>query len=222
MQLSKRERNFKKIQGIKPGKTIIVLDKTKKDAPPNFSPQMIRPMRVRTQATGAASFIGIITVAQLSALNGLVAASATTSFLLSALIKLRRIEIWSPVATAGTSITCSLSWVNMSQDFESPPKTFSDSSVSFDHPAHLNELTPRGELVSKWHGGSLADNMVQLIAPPGSIIDFYFDWVLNDVGFTYVPVAGPALIGATAGTFYHHPISGTTSGTLQPLTVNAL
>jgi len=42
--------------------------------------------------------------------------------------------------------------------------------------------------------------MVNVIWPVGTIVDFEFLWIMDDIGVT---TAGPTLIAATAGIIYH-------------------
>jgi len=46
--------------------------------------------------------------------------------------------------------------------------------------------------------------MVNVAVPVNSIVDIHYQFILDDIGMT---TAGPALIGATAGNIYHHPIT---------------
>jgi len=185
-------------------------------APPPFIAQALRKIVIRTQASSANTLT--ITMQQLAQLCGCSANTATTSSLITPLIKVNKILMWGQVATAGTPVTTSLTWVNMSEDFESPPRTFSDTSVSFDRPAHIMQKPPRGSLAEKWHGSSLSDSIVVLTFPIGAIVDFHLEFMLMDNAVTFSTIAGPVLVGATVGQMYHHPVQAV----LQPVTVNSL
>jgi len=205
--MQKRKGKGRKVS-IQPERSILT-------RPPNFVAQSLRSIKIRTIATSSTGII--ITVANLAQLVGLMALTTTTSALLSPLIRLRRISMWAPVATAGTPVTCSLTWINMSEDFETPPVTYSDTSISFDQPAYISRVPPRSGVSSKWHDSSLTDNMVSLIYVSGTTVDFEIEWLLNDNSNVHAVIAGPTLVAATAGFIYHHPIS-----TLVPVTVNQL
>jgi len=185
-------------------------------APNIYTAQSIRQITIRTVAQSAQTGFEIQNF-QLANLLGIVASSATTSFNITAVFRLRKIRMWGPVATAGVPVTVALTWENSSQDFMTPPKTMSDTSISFDRPAHLNETPPTESLAAKWHGSASTNVAVFMNYPANCIIDFLFDWVLNDDSSNYAPIAGPVLTGATAGTFYHHPIAP-----LNPINVNLL
>lgn len=171
--------------------------------PMPFRAASLRSMHIRTIAN--APFNATILLTDLSALLGVTARTATSSFYLSSLFRVVKIEVWAPVAVAGTSVTASLQWINSNLDFETPPITLSDSSVSFDRPAHVQAHPPRNSLNSKWHGSSVGDNFCALSCPSGSTVDFIFDWVLEDT-FAGTPTNGPVLVAAIPGVVYHHPI----------------
>jgi len=126
--------------------------------------------------------------------------------------------MWGPIATAGVPVTIALTWENSLQDFMTPPVTKSDTSISFDYPAHLNLEPPRNSLAAKWHASTSSNVALFMNFPINTIIDFTFDWVLNDDASNYPPEAGSALIAATVGVIYHHPIGAV----LAPLNVNSL
>jgi len=183
--------------------------------PPHFVAQALRSIRIRTIASGAVNLA--ITMQQLGQLLGCMAISTTASNLISPLTRVKRISIWAPVSTAGTSVTCQMTWVNMSEDFESPPVTFSDSSVSFDRPAYISQRPPRGALSGKWHSNTLTDSLVTIISVAGTVVDFELEFSLIDDVNNFAAIAGPTLVAATVGQIYHHPI-----GVLIPQTVNSL
>jgi hypothetical protein len=174
-------------------------------APPPFRAQTLRKIKIRCIA-GSAENVAIL-MSDLAALVGALATTSTTSNLISPLVKLNRISMWAPVASAGTSVTVNLSYVNMDQDFESPPTLFSDSSVSFDRPAHLSVAPPSGGLSAKWHGSDLTHNIVNLQYPIGTVVDFDLMFLLMDNGSNFNSIAGPALVAATVGQIYHFPIN---------------
>jgi hypothetical protein len=103
-------------------------------------------------------------------------------------------------------VSNSLTWTNNSEDFETPPLTKSDTSISFDLPAFLDMRPPRNSLNSKWHSSGLTDAICVVSCPAGTTLDIELDWVLCD-GVDVPPVNGPVLIAATAGVVYHHPFS---------------
>jgi hypothetical protein len=183
--------------------------------PPAIVVQSTRSFVIR--CTASASINGYqVLFNDLGGLLGVVCRTATTSYYLSSLTRLRRIRIWGPVATAGTPVQVAWTWTNMSEDFETPPVTKSDTSVSFDHPAYLSIVPPRSSLSAKWHGSNITDAIGVLNCPAGSTLDFVIDWVLCD-GPDVAPIAGPSLIAGTPGQIYHHPFSNVVPQNLNVL-----
>jgi len=213
MKKSRNPENIKKnkIGNRKAGSRNIKL------APPPFVAQSTRKMVVRTTANAGTPNLSV-NMQQLAQLCGCFAISATASNLITPLIRILKICMWGPVATAGTTVTTSLTWVNMAEDFESPPKTLSDTSVSFDRPAHLSSKPPRGSLSEKWHGSTLTDQVLLLGFPTACVVDFHLEFMLMDNVSTFAAINGPTLVGALTGQIYHHPIQAT----LIPVTVNSL
>jgi hypothetical protein len=173
--------------------------------PRPFRAQEVRSILIRTVSNGV--FNSTILRSDLAALLGVTARSATTSFFMSGMAKLVKIECWAPVAVAGTSVTTSIEWADSSAsvDFESPPVTFSDTSVSFDRPAHLQQHPPKRSLAREWWDTNSTSAIINFACPAGTTVDFLLDWVLDD-GLAAFNHVGPTLIAATPGQHYHHPV----------------
>lgn len=173
-------------------------------APPPYQAQLNRSWVVRFSC-GATGTVGAqMTAAQLAAALGVIATAATTSVFIADQIRLRRVCIWGPVATAGTPVNVMLKFVDdpTNNTQSGAPKTVQDSSISFDRPAYCCLEPPKDNtsVFSQWIDSSLATPWIFLAAPPGSIMDLHFNFIVDDIGVTS---AGPALIGATAGVIYH-------------------
>lgn len=186
------------------------------EKPIDMAVQAVRSLKIRTQASG--SYVDQITWRDLSAMVGIIATGSTTSVCLSSCIRLRTIELWAPVQTAGTAVTATVSWLNSALDFESPPVTHSDTSISYDHPAYLSLKPPKGSIASKWHRSDDDTFVIDMRGPVGMTVDWLFDWVLSDSATIQAQIAGPTLSGATNGVIYHKTITGS-SGTLVAVNV---
>jgi hypothetical protein len=125
--------------------------------------------------------------------------------------------MWGPVTAAGTPVTCSITWTENSADFESPPITKADTSVSYDYPAYVSMRPPVGSLAAKWHGVAQTDVMFALTFPIGTTVDFFFDFVLPDFGGA---IPGPTIIAGTAGGFYHKTVHNVVPNTVNYLIVD--
>jgi len=173
-------------------------------APPTYISQENRSWMVRCSTNATATLSAVITMAQLSAMLGIIATGATTSVFLADQFRLRRTCVWAPVATAGTPVTCMLKYVDdpASNTQSGAPRTVSDTSISFDRPAYCCLEPPKDNtsIFSQWFDSSLTTAVIAVVLPAGSTIDFYFNFIIDDIGVT---TAGPTLIATTAGTVYH-------------------
>ncbi len=187
------------------GKQTLRQKTVNKLAPPQWPGQQIRAMHVRYRCTSA--FTGSFDGIELAAMCGVVATAATTSVVLSNAVRLKKVEIWGPVATAGTPVTAAIDWNTSSTTLNlfSPGSAVSDSSVSFDRPAFVTAKPPQESSSAKWQSALSDVTVVTIACPAGSILDFHLNFVINDNG---APVAGPTLSGATLGQIYH-PIVNT-------------
>jgi hypothetical protein len=190
------------------------LVKFPKTHPPPFTSQSVRNFRLRCVSTASNSGTSLA-YNQLAGLLGVIATGITTSVYLSSVFRFKRMVIWGPVQNAGTPVTVSITWFETNADFESPPKTMTDTSVSFDWPAYVNFKAPKGSLIDKWHGSGQSDQALVFSAPEGSTVDFEFEWVLSDGNVA--SVVGPTLVGATAGLVLHK-----ITASLDPVGVTAL
>jgi hypothetical protein len=137
---------------------------------------------------------------------GIIATSQTTSTVLSTLVKIKRIRVWSPVATAGTSVIAAIQWPNNSsvEQIAGPPVVMSDSSSSISQYAHVDTKPPKGSWTDKWHHASDTTPWFFLTASIGSIIDFDLKWFLDDLGVT---ANGPTIIAGVIGSIYHRDVN---------------
>jgi len=137
--------------------------------------------------------------------------AATTSILGYSLwdsVKVKRIEVFSPPAAQGSSVTCSILFPATNQ---SQAREVTDTSVSVSMPAHIVATPPPMSLCSFWNNGNSATTYFTLVAPPGSIIDLTLGLVLED-GNGQASLANTAvLVGATVGGVYYCSLDSSTS-----------
>lgn len=190
-------------------------------APPMYIQQENRNWMIRCSSSAAVA-AGVITMANLAGMIGVIATGTTTSQYLCDQFRLRRVCVWGPVATAGTPVTVMLKYVDdpANNTQAGPPKTVSDSSVSYDRPAYACLEPPKdnSSIFSQWFDSSLTAQVLTVSWPAGSIIDFYFNFIVDDIGSTS---AGPTLSGATTGNIYHKNfvLGSSTIGGVSPLNV---
>jgi hypothetical protein len=176
--------------------------------PDDFSAQETRHMRVRFAATaGTAS--ATFTVQQLVRMCGIIAVTATTTYVLSTLVKINRIRVWSPVATAGVPVTAAVQWPNNSstEQIAGPPVVQSDSASGLSQYAHVDVKPPKGSWCDKWHQANDTTTWVFITYATGGFVDIDFKWFLDDLGAT---IAGPTVAGATVGAIYHWGVNNLT------------
>jgi hypothetical protein len=183
-------------------------------SPPPFNARAVRKFRIRCLAT-APQIDAPVRYLDLAALLGIIATSAITSVHMVTAFRMTKVRIWSPspfgsVSTSNVSIT----WDETAADFVTPPISRSDSSVNPNKPAFVDARPPRGSLADKWHSPGQTDGICIMTYPTGSIVDFHFEFVLDDAGG---PLAGPAIIGGVTGTIYHRSFNS-----LLPQSVNGL
>jgi len=171
--------------------------------PPQFNANPEVTRRFRFVATGAYS--GSVTDVLLLTVCGNVAHSAAATYPIAQAVKLNAIEIFTPVAAQGTSVTVSVEWPASGQNM---PREVSDTSISVTQGAHIYTVPPRQSLAAFWNTGS-GSNLFSAVIPSGSIIDVWLSFVLadGDAG------AGGSLTlaGATAGFMYYGALDNQTS-----------
>jgi len=173
-------------------------------APPTYVSQENRTWMVRCSTNATSTTSGVIQMNGLANMLGVIAITATTSVYLCDQFRLRRICAWAPVATAGTPVTVMLKYVDdpTGNTQSGAPRTVSDTSISFDRPAYACLEPPKDNtsIFSQWFDSSLTTGVVACALPAGTIVDFYFNFIIDDIGVTS---AGPTLIAATPGNIYH-------------------
>jgi len=158
--------------------------------------------------TAVAAISGNFSNVDLFNLPGVAATTAILGTPIAYAVRLKKIEVWSPVQTAGSTVSCEIQDISGSvagTTFTGRPITKTDSSISFDRPAHVvlrpGRLTPLG---AWWNGISMTTtaNLFSLRCPLGSVVDIAYEFIMNlsDIGSTAAtPVV---LVGATPGDLY--------------------
>jgi hypothetical protein len=131
---------------------------------------------------------------------GVVATTASLGYSVNQMMKVNRIEVWTPPPSQGASVTCSILFPATNQ---SQPREVTDTSVSTAVPAHIVAVPPPNSLCGFWNGGNVATVLFSLVAPPGSIIDLWISAVLNDGTAVGASQTQAVLVGATVGSLYY-------------------
>jgi hypothetical protein len=140
-------------------------------------------------------------------MGGIVATSAVSAVPICAAVRLLKVEAWAPITTLGTNTTVALQWdtSGANGDFAGPSDIITDSSMDPSRPAHIVTKPPRQTLCGFWKSGAVSDTYRMLLfsAITGTIIDFTFQYTLNDgLGQN----AALVVAAASAGGFYHQQI----------------
>jgi hypothetical protein len=180
-------------------------NRTLPQSPPPFNAIPVRSGRVRFIATAAVD--GDFTNIDLFNLPGCSAQTAIAGTPISQGVKLRKVHIWAPVQTAGSTTTVTLldSSGVAGTALDGMPEVMSDSSMSFDRPARIAWKTrPERPSGGWWSIASTSVSRVlfNLKAPLGSVVDMFFDFVLN---LTINPSLATAVViaGATPGDLFN-------------------
>jgi hypothetical protein len=125
-------------------------------------------------------------------------------------MRLKSVEIWAPPASQGSSSTCSVEWA------ATPNSAFSevsDTSMSVSNPAYVKARPPRNSRASWWQNvGDLAEQLMFLIAPSGSVIDIVVEYILYDDDSGTNPLL-IVVTTATIGQMYYLALDTGVAGT---------
>jgi len=185
-------------------------------APPHYVQQVVRKVKVRCVAS-AQMVTNTFTCQQIAAFTGVIGTSAVTGVYITQSFKMTRVSCWGPVATAGTPVTVELKYSDIpgsSGGIASPPRTISDTSVSFDRPAFVS-LTPTPDTYFDfWLQANNGSNMLVITCPTGTIFDFDLQFIIDDIGT--LP-SSRALVAATTGVIYRLIATGSGGQLLTPV-----
>lgn len=133
--------------------------------------------------------------------------------------KINRVDIWSPPASQGSSVTCSVNWAGSGN---SANREVSDTSISTAMPAHVSTRPPERSLAAFWFNANTpAAPLFTVVAPTGSIIDVSMSLILFDEDTNDAQAAVVVATGVQGLVYYmsldpnstHHytPVSLTTT-----------
>lgn len=163
-------------------------------------------------ATGSQT---VIYSGDLIAACGNIAVLTTSLYAIAATAKLNSIRIWSPPASQGSNVTCSVNWFGGPQ---SPNVNVSDTTVSVTAPAQIFTKPPRMSLASFWVTEATSTDLFDITAPSGSIIDVSISFIFTDsvVGTS----VNSTVSGKSVGQIYYAGLDGTfSSSTFKPVSL---
>jgi len=187
--------------------------------PPQFQPTITVSKRLRFKATAAATSAAP-TVLDTSTFADLwcVAATTTSAYGLASHARLRKIEMWGPMASDLVPVTVQVDWTGSTTVGGSGRSNrVSDTSMGASEPAHLASKPPPNSQVFQWFDVSSGFQICTLAYPAGAIIDVTYDLVVRDDGSAQA-VQG-AVAGATVGANYVRSLDSVTGSNLPPVSL---
>jgi len=183
--------------------------------PPQFNSNVVKHHKFRFLASSAVANVTITNFNVLAALGGVgtVANSTITQFNKS--FRIKSIEIWTPPASQGASATCAVEWLAPAN---SPNWEVSDSSMNPTYPAHILARPPPNSLASFWNAVSTSQNMFEITASGGSIVDLVVDYIEDDQEAANNTTTGVATV--VLGNKYYLALDGVTTHLLVPVSLN--
>lgn len=181
-------------------------------SPPQIQPTLRVDQVIRFQASSA---LAGITLSPLSLLDMWCLATGTTAaYRVADSVRLRKIEMWGPMASNLSPVTTTLEWAAQAGVVGSPSKLVSDTSMGSSRPAYVTSSPPQGSVQDLWqNSGSAA--LALLTGPTGTIVDIHLSYRVQDK-VTQTAVTA-AVAGATVGQVYIRAADSTTTALLLPL-----
>lgn len=129
------------------------------------------------------------------------AATATSAYQLASHVRLKKIEMWGPMASDLVPVTVQVDWTGSSSlgGFGKSNRV-SDTSMGSTEPAHLASAPPPMAQISQWTQCSSTNEVCRLVFPDNAVIDVTLDLVIRDDASTQT-VTG-AVVGAAVGANY--------------------
>lgn len=178
------------------------------NSPPAFVPEILfgKPLRFKTSA---ATSNQVITARDLIDLLCM-ASSSTAAYSLCAAVKVRRVEMWAPMASDLTPVTCSLEWASNNTLFGGNYVTHSDTSMGAWRPAHVVATPPARSISAMWHTGSGTSDIFTFSCPINTVIDVHLTFSMRGTENTS-PSVSAAVSGASTGVVYCRKLDSTQS-----------
>lgn len=186
--------------------------------PQPFQPSFVLKKKIRFKAVAAAT-----TTLTFNDLYDLwcVAATTTSAYRIASAIRVRKIEIWGPMASDLVPVTVVVDWTGSTTSGSfGKSNRVSDTSMGSAEPAHLVTRPPPGSQIAQWLTGGSTTTICSLTYPLGSVIDLSYELVARDDG-TAQSVAS-AVAGATVGANYIRALDSTSGTNLVPVSYSTI
>ncbi len=178
---------------------------------PQISTNIRQRHRFRFVATGAVAYQSI-TVLDVAGICGVVGKVTNTSgALLVSTFKITHLEMWSPPASVGSSVSMSMSWGGFNN---SPNIEYTDTSVSQAIPAHISCRPPVNSLASFWQTTGNSTALFIINCPVSTIIDITLEYLYVDSSAALTTVS---LVTAVIGQMYYLTLDNSSSHVITPV-----
>ncbi len=180
-------------------------------APPPFDSTIFYTKKFRFQASSALSSTNITVLDLLSLL--VVADTTVSASTINTSIRLRKVEMWGPMASSLAPVTVSCEFPAMAALLSGPNRVYSDTSMGSTFGAHVKAV-PTDEMIQyHWQTTTSGAIMFQLNGPSNTIVDVTLDCVLQN-GQAPITVT---VVAASVGTLYCRSLDSQGSALLVPV-----
>lgn len=170
-------------------------------------------VRHRFRFTATAAAITVLTQWGLSTLLSVCYTTATAARGLFYAVRIREIEIWSPVPSIGATQSCAVRWSGGTLGSDA---NVSDTSMNVSEPAHVRSSPPARTTAQYWCNNDLAQTVLCAINyGAGAVIDVELDLILANSSQTIIT----AIAAGTDGFQYALPLDLSYAGTHNLLPV---
>jgi hypothetical protein len=128
--------------------------------------------------------------------------------------RINSISMWAPPASQGSTSTCSVEWVGISN--QSNNVEVSDTTNSVTTPAHIRTQPPPKSLASFWQQPS-STVLANIVAPPGTIIDVDLSLVAQDDNSN---IASTLVASAVLSNVYYLSLDPNATHYYTPISLN--
>lgn len=185
-------------------------------SPPMWKSEPIITKTTRFHVTSAISAVAFSVEDIAGGVVGIVATAATTSAHVARSFRLKKIRVFFNATAVGTYTESIVDWASDgTKDIYSPNSSVEKATMSSADMCILVARPPAGSYASMWLQPDVTTALLTLTLPAGAIVDYTCQYVVND---SDAVLNGPAITGATLGTFYHPTIGNSTvSGALNSI-----
>lgn len=183
--------------------------------PPPFVATFVVKRKIRFQCTAALT-AKTLQIADFGDL-WMTTPTAATGFQIANFVRIRKIEMWGPMAADLIPVTCSVEWAGTTIGLMGKSSIQSDTSMGADRPAHVASRPPPGSQIAQWFACQGNQTVVILNAPVQTVLDLTIEFVVRDDGTATAVATVPA--GATVGATYVRALDTSGGAVIKPVSI---